>query len=140
MKSIAENPENRFSKAAGQAHTAILRSHSNPIYYSRFRVPWKPNVDPLKFSLTELKLIYEEAPPQLKPGLLEFIWNRSDIPEVDRMDFLVQVMKTDASLTALEYAGRYFLQGAKVKETSSPLSVDDIVNWWEKHRSNVAGR
>jgi hypothetical protein len=139
LKEIADDPENRFSGNALQAYSTIVRTHSNPIWNS-FQVPWASGVDPMKLSLTRLKDIYGDAPTPLKPGLLEFIWNRTDIPQTDRMNFLLQVMKTDKSLTALEYAGRYFLQGAQAKELGDPLAADRMSDWWDKHKSDFAGR
>ena len=70
----------------------------------------------------------------LKPALIEYINNRSDIPKLEKLDFFIEVMKTDASLKAVEYAGRYFTMGTNLK--IKPLAIDYLPNWWAEHRKD----
>lgn len=137
LMKIANDPQNRFAELAAQAYLTVHRAHTGPISYSGFNIPWAPGVDPSRLSFSELESIYHDAPRPLKQGILEFIWNRKDIPQADRMNFFVEVMKSDTSLMAVEYAGRYFLEGAQTKEIQSPLDVDRISLWWDKHRKDV---
>jgi len=70
----------------------------------------------------------------MKVPLLEYINNRNDIPKIDKLDFFMQVMKTDQSLTAVEYAGRYFTTDTNLK--IKPLAVDYLAQWWAANRKN----
>jgi hypothetical protein len=69
---------------------------------------------------------------------LEYIWTRNDIPKIDRLDFLMSVMKFDASLTAVEYAGRHFTEGTEQK--IKPLAVEFLAKWWDEHRSEFTAQ
>ena len=64
--------------------------------------------------------------------MLEFAWKRDDIPKIDRMDFMMQVMEKDTSLTAVEYAGRYFTQSAGLK--IKPMALEYLKDWWDTNR------
>ncbi len=132
LKLWAEDKAYRFSGRAQQAWNKILEEHSKPFFVSGFKVPWTEGFDPSKLTLPELSKQYQHAPAQLKPALLEYIWNRNDIPKIDRLDFMLNVMQTDSSLTAVEYAGRYFTSGTDQK--IKPLAVEYLGNWWRKHR------
>jgi hypothetical protein len=106
--------------------------------YQSYTVPWKPGVEPSKLSLADLTQGYSAAPAFQKPGLLEYIWGRTDIPELDRLDFLMQVIKTDPSLTAVEYAGRFFAGGTKAN--IKPIAVEALSKWWDEHRQEFVGK
>jgi hypothetical protein len=82
--------------------------------------------------------VFSAAPAFQKPGLLEYIWGRKDIPEIDRLDFLMQVIKTDPSLTSVEYAGRSFTNGTKAK--IKPVAVEALSQWWDEHRKEFVGK
>jgi len=135
LKKWSEDKNNRFSSQAAQAWSTIFESHSDSMYYSNFTSPWIDGFDPSKLSLPELAQQYRHASAQsalFKPAVLEYIWKRDDISKVDRLDFMVDVMKNDASLTAVEYAGRYFTAGTGQK--IKPMATEYLVKWWENHR------
>jgi hypothetical protein len=108
LHQMAGSRSNRFSQMAGQAWLTIFEAHSNSSYPTGFKLPWKEGLDPAKLSFDDLKKAYDAAPAALKPGILEYVWSRNNIPKVDKMDFMMEVMNTDSSLTVVEYAGRYF--------------------------------
>lgn len=134
LKEISQDANNPFSSNAEQAWIAILESHSKPFYVTNKKYPWNENFDPSELTLIELSQMYNKTPNYLKTNLIEYIWKREDIPKVERLEFLIGVIKNDSSLTAVEYSGRYFqtLSGQKVK----PLAVENFVNWWENNRDS----
>lgn len=138
LDSIAKSKSNPFATKAKQAWLTIFETHSSALYNSGFSLPWAAGFDPTKLTIADLSVQFHSAPPELKPALLEYIKNREDIPKVDRMDFLLGVLRVDSSLRAAEYAGRYFtlLAGLQVK----PLAVDYLVQWWNDHRSNFENK
>jgi len=138
LKILAEDKAYRFSGRAQQAWNTIFEEHSKPYFASGFKVPWGEGFDPSKLTLPELAQQYQHVPAQLKPALLEYIWNRNDIPKIDRLDFMMNVMKTDSSLTAVEYAGRHFTSGTNQK--IKPLAVEHLSNWWREHRQEFKGK
>jgi hypothetical protein len=138
LKKIADDKSNRFSDMAGKTWHTIFEAHSLGFFQSGFTVPWLPNVDPSKLSLGELEQAYQLAETIIKPGILEYIWRRNDIPKLDRLDFMMKVMKTDASLSAVEYAGRYFTEGTGQK--IKPVAVQFLAPWWDEHRQEYVGK
>lgn len=138
LKIWAEDKAYCFSGRAQQAWNTIFEEHSKPYSVGGFKVPWAEGFDPSKLTLPELAQQYQHAPAQRKPALLEYIWNRSDIPKIDRLDFMMNVMKTDSSLTAVEYAGRHFTSGTNQK--IKPLAVEHLSNWWREHRQEFEGK
>ncbi len=103
------------------------------MYSSGFTIPWKESFDPSKLPLPALVQQYQGSPPQLKPAMLEYIWKRDDISKVERLDFMIDVMKHDESLRAVEYAGRHFTAGTDQK--IKPMAIEYLVDWWEKNKS-----
>ena len=115
----------------------ILDSHASAISEGGFKIPWKEDVDPAKFSFEQLQANYKnkEALAYVRLGLVEYIWRRQDFPKQQRMQFLIDVLQTDSSLKAVEYAGRYFMDGSKDK--LKPLAIEQHVDWWNKNKDSI---
>jgi hypothetical protein len=128
LKTWADDNSSPFSVRAEQVWNKILSEHATPFSYSGFTVPWTEGVDPSKLSLEELKAAYRSAQPNIRLALLEYIWNREDIAKNQKMAFLVDVMKTDASLQVVEYAARFFMKESNQK--IKPLAIDPLLKWW----------
>lgn len=120
---------------AGSAWATILDQHAKLLYASGFTIPWKPGVDPSKFGLVELRREYANAPVFLRPALVEYIWNRQDLPKKDRMTFLVEIVASDTSLNAVEYAGRLLSDALDTK--LKPLAVKPLLQVWEQKKGSV---
>lgn len=133
LKKWSEDKTNPFSARAGQAWNTVFESHNEPMYTSDLKVPWAEGFDPSKRSLPELAQQCQKVPAPLKPAFLEYIWKREDFPKADRLDFMIDVMTHDTSLTAVEYAGRFFTEGTGQK--IKPMAVQYLVTWWDQHRS-----
>ena len=138
LKSMAGDKNNRFAATAGQAWNSIFEAHSGPISQDFPSPPWKPDVDPSKLALEQLSNGYENAPYQIRPMLLKYIANRNDIPLQKRLDFLMVVMKSDQSLLAMEYAGRYF--GQLSSQNIKAMALDYLSSWWNEHRHDFEGK
>jgi hypothetical protein len=136
LEKLAQDKSSAFSEKALQAWNTIFNQHTGLIYNSNFTLPWKEGVDPSKLSLADLTQVYTSVTAELKPALLEYISNRSDIPKRNRLDFLMKMMKSDPSLTAAEYAGRNFttLTNLNIK----PLAIEYLSQWWNEHRQEFA--
>jgi hypothetical protein len=132
---IANDKQSRFAKMASDAYRTIYESHNGGMYRSNFQGFWAEGVDPSKFSFEQLQDVYKAAPAGVRPALLEYIWGRNNIAKSDRMVFMIKIMKTDSSLTAVEYASRHFLEGAGLENKMSPMALDYLYDWWEKHQS-----
>jgi hypothetical protein len=131
LKEWAEDESYPFRFQAEQAWNKILDDHSQMMFTER-TISWKEGVDPSGFTLTDLRDEYQGASTDLKPAFIGYIWKREDIPEGERLAFLVEVLGTDKSLKACEYAGRYFKEGTELKV--KPLAIDDMLDWWEENK------
>lgn len=138
LEKLAGDQGGAFSERARQAWTTIFNQHTQGMYNSNFTIPWREGLDPAKLSLPQLVEVYAAALTWLKPALLEYISNRPDIPKSERLDFLMNVLKSDSSLTAAEYAGRNFTQLTDLK--IKPLAVDYLAQWWKEHREEFASK
>lgn len=125
----------RLRSEAASAWATILDQHAKPFFVSGFTVPWKQGVDPSRFSVAELRREYANAPVFLRPALIEYVWKREDIPKRDRMAFLADVVAGDASLNAVEYAGRLLSEALDAK--LKPLAVRPLLQVWEQKKSSV---
>lgn len=140
LAKIAIDKENRFSMTAMDAYRTVARSHSSTIYNTGFKNYWKQGIDPSSFSFSDLQKIYHQTPAQIRPAILEYIWKRNDIPKLSRMDFMIDVVKTDSSLTAAEYASRYFLEGGNLTQEMNPMVFASLYEWWARHRDEFTGK
>jgi hypothetical protein len=132
----SEDSTYSFQKPASQAVQTIMDQHDPAIIRSGFQVPWKEGVDPNKLQMKELWSAYKGAAPQIRIGILEFLWEkRTDIPKKDRLTFLIDVLRNDENLNVVEYAGRYFEQGTN--DQIKPLAIRVHLKWWEDNKGSV---
>jgi hypothetical protein len=137
LKTWANDPSFPRRSEAGQAWVKIMDDHASPFVMGGYSIPWKEGVDPSRLSLSELKTEFLSAPLFIKFGLLEYIWNRKDFPKRERMQFLIDVIKTDQSLKVIENAARFFLSESKQK--LKPLAVDQLIEWWDNNKNKIVG-
>lgn len=135
---LSKDGTNELSMLAARAYGTIVDAHSQPFYLSGFNIPWGEGIDPSKLSLDELIVQYGMAAAWLRPGLIEFIWKRNDLPKKPRLQFLIDVIRSDRSLRAVEYAGHYFMKGTQLK--IKPLAVDQLLDWWEKNKDTISNQ
>jgi hypothetical protein len=135
LRAWADDLRFPYAKEALQAWQKVMDDHSKPWSSGGFSSPWKEGFDPSKLGIHELAAQYAGSPSQLHPALLEYIWGRNDISKIARMDFMMEVMRSDSSLTAVEYAGRYFTGGADLK--IKPVAVEYLYDWWQKNRGTI---
>ena len=127
-----------FYADAKRAWTSILDAHSSALVLSPGDVQWKEGIDPSKLSLSDLRRTYTSSPDWHKPKVLTYIWHREDIRKLDRLDFMMSIMKTDSSLKVVEQAGRYFTSGTKQK--IKPLAVTYLSEWWQEHQQEFRNK
>ena len=126
----------QFQKASAQAAQTIMDQHNSQIFISNVSVPWNEGVDPKKLSLSELSQGFFSVPSHIRRCILEFVWTeRTDIPKKERLQFLVDVLRSDESLLVVEYAGRYFNDGTGDK--FKPLAIEQHLKWWEENKGTI---
>jgi len=132
----SEDSSFAFQRAAAQAVQTVMDQHNPAMFRSGFTVSWNEGVDPENLPLPELWQAFKNAPPHIRLGILEFVWEkRTDISKRDRLQFLVDVLHSDESLRVIEYAGRYFAQGTGDKY--KPIAIGPHLNWWEENKNSI---
>lgn len=127
-------------KTFPMAHQAFetwkkITSSHNPVFYKQNWSPstWYDDGDPSTLSLSELVDFYRQQEPLSfrRIALIDYLYQRKDIPKSDKMKFFIEVIEKDDSLDAVEYAGRYFgtLAGLKLH----PLAVEGYLKWWKQN-------
>ncbi len=135
LKAWAEDKTYQFSQRAQRAWKTILDEHASGMYESGFSIPWRKGIDPSKLTLQNLKQNYDKEAIYLRPAFIEYIWKREDFSKKERMQFLIDVIKNDQSLKAVEYAGRYFAMAADLK--IKPLAVEHFTKWWDENKDKI---
>lgn len=134
LKAWADDPSFEYAEQAENAWLAVLYDHSLlPPVKGGIQLPWAGEASDT--TLEQCREIYTQITPSLKPRCIQYIWSRADFPEKDRMRFLVDVIRDDTSLNAVEQAGRYLTVAADLKY--KPLAVDDFLKWWEENKEKV---
>jgi len=120
---------------AFKVYAAIIDEHNPPFFKEPPDVLWKQDVDPSKLNLLELKHEYENIQWYLKPGLIKYIYGRGDFPKYEKLEFLIETVKNDSSLRAIEYAGRCLIKetGLQVKT----LAISKFIEWWENNKDKI---
>lgn len=123
-----------LSSQAFNAWTRILDEHNQPPMKKLPSVPWSDGTEPSELSLSDLKRYYKSINLYFRPSLIKYIWQREDFSKYERMEFLADVLKSDNSLRAVEYAGRYFSKATGLKKKT--LAVLEFLDWWEKNKND----
>ena len=150
------NAQNGYRKALDQLHKwsnddSFLLNHQawqawkdiakkyNPYLNNKIGtpLPWKEGTDPSTLTFIDLKRNYQgqDSLSDYKPALINYIWMRNDISEGERMEFLVEIIKSDDSLKAVNVAGQLFWKAAKLKSRIFS-SEEDLSKWWEENKGN----
>jgi len=135
LQTWANDSSYGLAKEASYAFVKIRTQYASNVPPATMSLSWKNGVDPSKFSFSRLKQEYSRVPLLYHAGLVKYIWQRDDIPKKDRMEFLMDVLKTDGSLTARYYAGRFFAQETSINW--SPFMKETLTVWWEENRDSI---
>jgi len=135
LRKWAEDKACPLSRSAAQAWAAIMESHEAPFMMTGLKVPWKKGFDPANSSLESIKEQFKSAPPQYRVAIVEYMFERQNIPKKARLSFLVEVMQTDSSLKVAEYAARYFKKESK--DNFKNLYIEGHLKWWDEHKDEL---
>ena len=135
LEAWANDQSSPLKAEASSAWLTILDEHETPRFRTRFIIQWGVGIDPPKPNLPDLRKKYELAPVPIRPAIIEYVWNRQDLPKKDRMAFLAEVLANDTSLDAAAYAGRLLSEalGAHMKS----LAVKGLLQAWEEKKASV---
>lgn len=125
-----------FQKEAEQTIQTIIDQHDSAMTISNTSISLSDGRNVLKLSLSDLRTVMLSATPKIRRCTLEFVWKkRTDIPKKDRLEFLVDVIRSDESLLVVEYAGRYFKDGTG--DNLKPLEIEQHLKWWKENKGSI---
>ncbi len=125
-----------LQKDATQTIQTLVDQHDPQMTISNTSISVNDSKNPLKLSLSDLRTAMLSAPPNIRRCVVEFVWKkRTDKSKKDRLEFLVEVIRSDESLLVVEYAGRYFEEGTGDK--FKPLAIEQHLEWWEKNKDTI---
>lgn len=135
LYSWANNNEYEFQELALNAYIQTLEDHDLAGYKSGYKANWPDNVDPSNLTLKQISEHFNKQYKYAQLGILIYINKRSNISKKDKMTFFVEVIKTNTSLTVIEYAGRFFIKLGKIK--SRPIAIIHLTDWWDKNKDSI---
>lgn len=124
-----------FSDIANKTKIRIRASYGGIATPGYLNIQWKEGIDPEKLDFSVLRKEYDSIPPQYHTSLLKFIWERRDFSKKDRMQFLIDVLTKEKSLTATYYAGKFFSKEASIKW--NPFVINPLLNWWKENKNKI---
>lgn len=116
-----------YKHQARMIYLDIQKKHSSPIsLLPKMAVPACPTTG----TITEVKASYTSTPDEFKGLFISELMERKDIDLKQRLQFFVDVMRTEKSLTAVEFAGRAFCLHVPAMRDASPIIVEPLVAFW----------
>lgn len=127
LKIMSQDTSYNYGGLAGQAYYEIMDKHDG--HYTKYP---PLSIDLSVMNIDELYGIYKSFPVYGRTAIIAHIWERKNILIIDKMDFLIFVMKEGESLKAIELAGLYFSE--KSKQKYKPLATYRFFDWWQNNR------
>ncbi|MGA2333013.1 MAG: hypothetical protein ABSG75_14760, partial [Syntrophales bacterium] len=134
LKMWAEDKSFPFYERAGQAFRKVMQDHQSAFGKTPVDVPWKEGVDHSKFTIEDLRKVYDDA-GNYKASVIKYVWERKDLTKKEKMQFLIDIIKSEKDLFFLEYAGRYFIQESKQKVYE--IAYWEHLKWWDEHKDEI---
>lgn len=125
---------------ATNALVKIRLSHA-AFSWGYLHIIWPDRVDPSKRPLAYFRKALSENDSILHAHLVHVVWDRSDIPKIERMQFLIDVLETSNSLNAKNHAGKLFVEAAGDEDLKwIPFDTDALLAWWKTHKNDIEGK
>lgn len=122
------------------ATNALVKIRLSHIAFSwgYLHIIWPNGVDPSKRPLAYFRKALSENDSILHAHLVHVVWERSDIPKIERMQFLMDVLETSNSLNAKNHAGKLFVEAARDEDLKwIPFDTDALLAWWKTHKNGT---
>ena len=118
-----------------------IRSSHAAFSWGYLHIIWPDGVDPSKRPLAYFRKALSENDSILHAHLVHVVWDRSDIPKIERMQFLIDVLETSNSLNAKNHAGKLFVEAAGDENLKwIPFDTDALLTWWKAHKNDIEGK
>jgi len=127
-----------FWELAANAVINIRVKYSGPIEPGNQKIKWAEGIDPLKLSIEQIRAEYKESLSLYHTDFVKHTEKNTVIPKKEKMQFYIDILKEDSSLTATYYAGKYFIKEANDPELKwFPFWTKPLLQWWEQNKDNI---
>lgn len=137
LKSWAFDASHPFSARSIDVVNAILRKHDSAM----LSIPLLRNTPSVNYSTMSMEELIRRfhnvrsSDVESKVAHIRVIGNRKDFSRKDRMQFLIDIIKTNLSLYVVEHAGRLFAEESQLEV--KPLAVEEMLDWWESNKDQI---
>jgi len=134
LKIWSEDNDSPYRERASQAYRKIMEDHQLGLPLNPVDPPWKPGIDPSQLTFHQLREIYDGAGTH-RPGVLKYVMQRKDITKKEKMQFLIDIIKSEQNLKFLEYAGQCFI--GESKQNVYKIAYWEHIKWWDEHKDEI---
>ena len=136
LKELANDKNYTYRTEIQKAYDKIVKLPKSPIKLVR-NINWNEGIDPSKFTLKDLIRVYNSEGERngIKSQLIQYILERDDFEEKEKLAFLISVFENDNSIETNRTAGEYFIKVKNLK--IYPLETDKMVEWWKTNKDTI---
>ena len=138
---IQNDPSSQFQEIASKTIGSILaRYAAEPASFANMGYPLERvlKTDLATNSLDQLKSYFVLAGSRFAPVrvyLLKYIYNESRFPKADRIDFAINIMSSDPSISVRNYACFLVDDEAKLGKV---FGMPSYISWWNENKSKYS--
>ncbi|MBL7152152.1 MAG: hypothetical protein ISS79_00420 [Phycisphaerae bacterium] len=138
LVSWGEDNTFEFWELAANAVIKIRAEYGGPIEPGNQKIKWAEGVDPLKLSIEQIRAEYKKSLPLYHADFIKHTEKNTVIPKKEKMQFYVDIVKDDSSLTATYYAGKHFIKEANDPKLKwVPFWTKPLLDWWEQNKNEI---
>jgi hypothetical protein len=134
LKLWSEDKDYPYRERALQAYRKIMEDHQSALPLNPVDPQWRPGIDPSNLTFHELCKIYDGA-GIYRAGILKYVLQRKDVTKKEKMQFLVDIIKSEQDLKFLEYAGQCFI--GESKQNVHKIAYWEHLKWWDEHKDEI---
>lgn len=133
-----ENQKSAFWELAANTVIKIRAEFNGPIDPGNQKIKWPENINPLRLSIKQIRDEYNKSLPLYHADFVKHINKNTVIPKKEKMQFYIDILKEDGSLTATYYAGKYFINEADDDALKwSPFWTTPLLDWWKQNKDKI---
>ena len=135
----SKNKKNPLWELSGNAYVKIRLFHEDKrINRGYLSMKWPNGVNPSILSFEKLVNIYANSGSEYHASMVNFLWSSSNVSRKQKMAFFIEILRDSNSLTAKNYAGKFFAKAAKDKNLEwKAFNMDNIFQWWKEHKDEI---
>ncbi|MFH1800652.1 MAG: hypothetical protein ABH891_07425 [Candidatus Omnitrophota bacterium] len=125
-----------FKTIADNAIVKIRLDAGGPMEPGFLNINW--SIDPKTLSFQQIMDLATNLQPIFHAALVNEMKNRSDFSKKEKMRFYVEMLSSSNSLSAKNYAGKFFTSEAGDNNLKwQPFSTVELFDWWNKNKDKV---